>query len=176
MSYCSETLKEIFLELPLPAGGMVKSVVGLRAACDCNWRFVVMGSVKNGGQLRIAKRWHCRHGWQARHGETWSVVRTSLAPRAGSRSMAAEAVATHSPGVCGRTVYIPLCCATGDENTRCRWSAQDRRSEGSRWWGGGAVADQAIEAGGSSRTHQDAAGEVSTRGEARGRTIRVCEQ
>lgn len=23
MSYCSETLKEIFLELPLPAGGMV---------------------------------------------------------------------------------------------------------------------------------------------------------
>lgn len=28
MSYCSETLKEIFLELPLPAGGMVAVVVG----------------------------------------------------------------------------------------------------------------------------------------------------
>ncbi|KAJ5061743.1 hypothetical protein J3E74DRAFT_329912 [Bipolaris maydis] len=27
MSYCSETLKEIFLELPLPAGGMVAVVV-----------------------------------------------------------------------------------------------------------------------------------------------------
>jgi hypothetical protein len=27
MSYCSETLKEIFLELPLPAGGMLAVVV-----------------------------------------------------------------------------------------------------------------------------------------------------
>lgn len=31
ISYCSETLKEIFLELPLPAGGMLAVVVvGMR--------------------------------------------------------------------------------------------------------------------------------------------------
>jgi hypothetical protein len=28
MSYCSDTLKEIFLELPLPAGGIMAVVVG----------------------------------------------------------------------------------------------------------------------------------------------------
>jgi hypothetical protein len=35
MSYCSETLKEIFLELPLPAGGMLAVVVGVGAATRC---------------------------------------------------------------------------------------------------------------------------------------------
>ena len=30
MSYCSDTLKEIFLELPLPAGGMTAAVVACR--------------------------------------------------------------------------------------------------------------------------------------------------
>lgn len=34
MSYCSDTLKEIFLELPLPAGGMV-AVVGVNGMRWC---------------------------------------------------------------------------------------------------------------------------------------------
>jgi hypothetical protein len=30
MSYCSDTLKEIFLELPFPGGGILAAVVGCR--------------------------------------------------------------------------------------------------------------------------------------------------
>jgi hypothetical protein len=38
MSYCSDTLKEIFLELPLPAGGMLAVVMGGRLGY---WRIAV---------------------------------------------------------------------------------------------------------------------------------------
>lgn len=40
MSYCSDTLKEIFLELPLPAGGMVAVVVDemREGAVGTGWR------------------------------------------------------------------------------------------------------------------------------------------
>jgi hypothetical protein len=31
MSYCSDTLKDIFLELPLPAGGMLAAVASVGA-------------------------------------------------------------------------------------------------------------------------------------------------
>jgi hypothetical protein len=36
MSYCSDTLKDIFLELPLPAGGMFAGGVGV-SACAQWW-------------------------------------------------------------------------------------------------------------------------------------------
>ena len=38
ISYCSDTLKEIFLELPLPGGGILAVVVGYRLGY---WRFSV---------------------------------------------------------------------------------------------------------------------------------------
>lgn len=60
MSYCSETLKEIFLELPLPAGGMVAVVVdGMRESAVGRSRRVeaqmVMVVVVAGLGLRL--RW-----------------------------------------------------------------------------------------------------------------------
>lgn len=52
MSYCSDTLKEIFLELPLPAGGIVAAVVDMapvrnllveRGRCSLGWEGSTMG-------------------------------------------------------------------------------------------------------------------------------------
>lgn len=48
MSYCSETLKEIFLELPLPAGGMfavlvVTGAFGRRSGCYVSCCSVLRG-------------------------------------------------------------------------------------------------------------------------------------
>jgi hypothetical protein len=37
MSYCSDTLKEIFLELPLPAGGMIAVFIETSAGARVDW-------------------------------------------------------------------------------------------------------------------------------------------